>query len=69
MIIWYRVQNRFWITGSNSREEGEETERYWNRYELSGYAENCNPELCTNSSNGSGNLKRIDTAISRNCYK
>ena len=47
----------FWITGSNSKEDGEETESYWNRYELGRYAENCNPKLCTNSSNGSGNLR------------
>ena len=41
------------------KKDGEKTERYWNGYKLSGYAENCNPELCTNSSNGSGNLRRL----------
>ena len=51
--------DRFWIAGSDSKEDGEETERCWNRYELGGYAETCNPELCTNSSNGSGKLRRL----------
>ena len=51
--------DHFWITESKSKEDGEETERYWNRYELGRYAENCNLKLCTNSSNDSGNLRRL----------